>query len=56
MTSIISLVNFTVTRNGLEGQLLSQIINFEQPELESQKTKLLQQEESLKVELSVIEK
>lgn len=56
MTSIVSIVNFTVTRNGLEGQLLSQIINFEQPELESEKTRLLQDEETLKIELSVIEK
>lgn len=33
-SSLITLVNFTVTKSGLEGQLLSITINFEQPELE----------------------
>jgi len=42
-------VNFTVTKSGLEGQLLSITINFEQPELESRKTQLLEQEEKLKI-------
>mmetsp|Transcript_19642 Transcript_19642/g.14352 ORF Transcript_19642/g.14352 Transcript_19642/m.14352 type:complete len:159 (-) Transcript_19642:2671-3147(-) len=36
--SLITTVNFTVTKSGLEGQLLSITINFEQPELESRKT------------------
>lgn len=36
--ALITVVNFTVTKSGLEGQLLSITINFEQPELESRKT------------------
>ena len=40
---LITNVNFTVTKSGLEGQLLSITINFEQPELESRKTQLLEE-------------
>ena len=36
--SVISEVNFTVTRSGLEGQLLGLVIQHEQPEIESQKS------------------
>ena len=49
-------INFTVTKSGLEGQLLSLTINFEQPELESRKTQLLEQEDKLKIQLSDFEK
>jgi dynein heavy chain 2 len=42
-------VNFSVTRSGLEGQLLGITIQHEQPELEAQKQEMLQQEESFKV-------
>jgi dynein heavy chain 2 len=45
-------VNFTVTRSGLEGQLLGVVIEHERPELEKQKSELLRQEESFKVQLS----
>lgn len=45
----LSQINFTVTKSGLEGKLLSYIINHEQPELESKKTQLLKNEEQLKV-------
>jgi hypothetical protein len=38
-----------VTKSGLEGQLLSITINYEQPELEARKTKLLEDEERLKI-------
>ena len=43
------MVNFTVTKSGLEGQLLSNTINFEQPELEKRKTQILEEEEGLKI-------
>lgn len=33
-SALVSLVNFTVTKSGLEGKLLSIIIDHEQPELE----------------------
>lgn len=54
--SVISEVNFTVTRSGLEGQLLGLVIQHEQPELEKQKSHLLQVEEDLKVQLAELEK
>ena len=38
LTDLVTTVNFTVTKSGLEGQLLSLTINFEQPELEARKT------------------
>ena len=40
-SSLINMINFTVTKSGLESQLLSIIINHEQPELEKQKTESL---------------
>jgi dynein heavy chain 2 len=49
-------INFTVTKSGLEGQLLSITINFEQPDLEARKTKLLEEEEKLKLQLADYEK
>jgi len=49
ITDLVSIVNFTVTKSGLEGQLLSTTINFEQPELEARKTQLLEEEERLKI-------
>jgi dynein heavy chain 2 len=45
-----------VTKSGLEGQLLSITINFEQPELESRKTQLLEEEERLQIQLAGYEK
>lgn len=54
--SLVTNVNFTVTKSGLEGQLLSITINFEQPELESRKTQLLEEEERLQIQLADFEK
>ena len=54
--ALISVINYTVTRSGLEGQLLSIIINYEQPELEQRKTELLHAEENLKIQLAELEK
>lgn len=56
IADLVTIVNYTVTKSGLEGQLLSLTINFEQPELEHRKTQLLEQEEQLKIQLSEFEK
>ncbi|CAE7570289.1 DYH1B [Symbiodinium sp. CCMP2456] len=53
---LVTRVNFTVTRAGLEGQLLGVTLQHEKPELEHRKSELLQKEEALKVELSGLEK
>eukprot|EP00983_Pelagomonas_calceolata_P094822 1157927-Pelagomonas_calceolata.AAC.3 len=42
-SSLVSTTNFTVTRSGLEGQLLGLTLQQEQPELEEKKSTLLQQ-------------
>ena len=49
-------VNFSVTRSGLEGQLLGLTIKNEKPELELQKSQLLKTEEEMKLNLSTLEK
>jgi dynein heavy chain 2 len=48
-------INFTITKAGLSGQLLGVTIKHEQPQLESQKTALLEKEESLKLQLTQLE-
>uniref|UniRef100_A0A8C5YQN7 Cytoplasmic dynein 2 heavy chain 1 n=1 Tax=Marmota marmota marmota TaxID=9994 RepID=A0A8C5YQN7_MARMA len=53
--SIVTEVNFTTTRSGLRGQLLALTIQHEKPDLEEQKTKLLQQEEDKKIQLAKLE-
>ena len=53
--SLISVVNFTVTKSGLEGKLLSIIIDHEKPDLEKKKQELLHGEEKLKLQLSELE-
>ncbi|XP_029458286.1 cytoplasmic dynein 2 heavy chain 1 [Rhinatrema bivittatum] len=53
--SIVTEVNFTTTRAGLRGQLLALTIQHEKPDLEEQKTKLLQQEEDKKIQLAKLE-
>ena len=53
--ALVTEVNFTVTRAGLEGQLLGVTIQHEQPELEQQKSALLKQEEDYKVQLAALE-
>lgn len=53
---LVTNVNFTVTKSGLEGQLLSITINFEQPELESRKTQLLEEQDKLQIQLADCEK
>ena len=53
---LVTRVNFTVTRAGLEGQLLGVTLQYEKPELEHRKSELLQKEEEFKVDLSKLEK
>uniref|UniRef100_A0A3Q0T4R8 Cytoplasmic dynein 2 heavy chain 1 n=1 Tax=Amphilophus citrinellus TaxID=61819 RepID=A0A3Q0T4R8_AMPCI len=53
--SVVTEVNFTTTRAGLRGQLLALTIQQEKPELETEKTKLLQQEEDKKIQLAQLE-
>jgi len=49
-------VNFTVTRSGLEGQLLGTTIQHEQPELEIKKNQMLREEEDYKIKLAALER
>eukprot|EP00981_Chlorochromonas_danica_P004240 scaffold857_cov152-Ochromonas_danica.AAC.23 len=53
---LLTTVNFTVTRSGLEGQLLGLAIQHEQPELEKAKGEMLRREEDFKVQLAKLEK
>jgi len=53
--ALCTLVNFTVTRSGLEGQLLGATIQHEEPELETKKTAMLKQEEDYKIKLAGLE-
>jgi dynein heavy chain 2 len=50
-----AVINYSVTKSGLEMQLLSLVINHEKPELEEKKIAILEKEESFKVQLSEIE-
>ncbi len=49
-------MNFTVTRSGLEGQLLALTLETERPELEKTKSKLLAEEDQYRMELADLEK
>ncbi|KAL0047749.1 hypothetical protein WJX82_010930, partial [Trebouxia sp. C0006] len=53
--ALLCLVNFTVTRSGLEGLLLGLALQAEQPQLESQRTALLQQEEEQRLQLAALD-
>ena len=53
---LINIINFTVTQSGLESQLLSITINFEEPDLEKKRTEILQEEEKFKLQLSEYQK
>jgi len=54
--ALVTMVNFSVTRSGLEGQLLGLTIQHEKPELEEQKSILLKNEEDLKLKLAELER
>jgi len=53
--AIITEVNFSVTRAGLEGQLLGVTIQHENPNVEKEKSEMLQKEESFKIQLAELE-
>ncbi|KAG2426397.1 hypothetical protein HYH02_014824 [Chlamydomonas schloesseri] len=54
--SLLAVTNFTVTRSGLEGQLLGLTLQKERPELEEQKSTMLRQEDECKVALAELER
>nr|ADI46936.1 DHC1bm [Volvox carteri f. nagariensis] len=54
--SLLAVTNFTVTRSGLESQLLGLTLQKERPELEEQKSTLLRQEDECKVALADLER
>ena len=56
LSAFINPINFTITRSGLEEQLLATVLRHEQPGLEQKKSDLLAREESFKLQQSALEK
>ncbi|KAH0621501.1 hypothetical protein JD844_022871 [Phrynosoma platyrhinos] len=50
-----TLINFTVTQDGLEDQLLADVVNVERPDLEHFKSELTKQQNYFKIELKMLE-
>lgn len=50
-----TLVNFTVTEDGLEDQLLARVVRKERPDLEDTKSELMRQQNEFKIKLKEIE-
>lgn len=50
-----TLINFTVTENGLEDQLLALVVKKERPDLAEQKEELIQQQNGFKIKLKELE-
>ncbi|XP_043921477.1 dynein axonemal heavy chain 11 [Protopterus annectens] len=50
-----TLINFTVTRDGLEDQLLAEVVSTERPDLEKLKSELTKQQNDFKIELKQLE-
>ena len=51
-----TMINFTVTENGLEDQLLSLVVRKERPDLAATKEELVQQQNEFKIKLAELEK
>ncbi|XP_030631579.1 dynein axonemal heavy chain 9 isoform X2 [Chanos chanos] len=50
-----TLINFTVTRDGLEDQLLAAVVSMERPDLEELKSNLTKQQNGFKITLKTLE-
>merc|ERR1719473_301562 len=50
-----TLINFMVTEDGLEDQLLATVVLLERPDLEAQKAELLQQQNNFKIKIKQLE-
>jgi dynein heavy chain len=50
-----TLINFTVTRDGLEDQLLAEVVKAERPDLEELKADLTRQQNDFKITLNALE-
>lgn len=50
-----TLINFTVTRSGLEEQLLAEVVKAERPDLEELKSELTTQQNNFKITLKMLE-
>ncbi|XP_066581161.1 dynein beta chain, ciliary [Prorops nasuta] len=50
-----TLINFTVTRDGLEDQLLAEVVKAERPDLEDLKAELTRQQNDFKITLNTLE-
>merc|ERR1719502_2474674 len=50
-----TIINFIVTPEGLEDQILAMVVNVEQPELEQQKQELVRKQNEFKVTLAQLE-
>ncbi|XP_054276549.1 dynein beta chain, ciliary [Macrosteles quadrilineatus] len=50
-----TLINFTVTRDGLEDQLLAEVVKAERPDLEELKAELTKQQNDFKIALKTLE-
>lgn len=48
-----TLINFTVTRDGLEEQLLAEVVKVERPDLEKLRSELTKQQNDFKITLKV---
>lgn len=50
-----TLINFTVTKDGLEEQLLGDVVKAERPDLETTKAELTKQQNTFKITLKTLE-